>query len=212
VTSQQAFAAPDTGEVTAAQPGRATRRFARFWMVIGVPLGLALSAVLIWQGSHSAFTATTLNSGNSFSAGTVSLTDDDSGTAMFAVTGLEPGDTGSKCIVVTYNGSLASTVNLYVATGGLTGTGLAPYLNIVIEEGAVGTFASCGAFAATATDFTGTLSAFATASTNFGTGVGAFAPTGAAQSKVYRFTYTLANNNAAQNLNSSVAFTWEASS
>ena len=192
--------------------GEVKRRFGRWALVAGLPIGLVLSGGLIWQASQAAFTATTSNSANSFAAGTVTLADDDTGTYMFSVSGLEPGSTGQHCITVTYGGSIAAAVKLYVAAGGLTGTGLAAYLNLTIEEGAGGSFGSCAGFVSAATDFTGTMAAFATASTNSATGVGSFAPTGAAQSEVYRFTYTLADNNAAQGLNSLVTFTWGATS
>jgi Camelysin metallo-endopeptidase len=191
------------------------RRRARRWTaVLAIPLGLGLSAALIWQNSQAAFTAQTSNAGNSFAAGTVALTDDDTGTFMFSVTGLKPGDTGQKCIAVTYGGSLNAAVKLFVAPGDLTGTGLGAYLNLTVEEGTVGAFASCGAFVATATDVPGTLlSTFAGASTNSATGVGNFNPAGGSgASKVYRFTYTLADDNAAMGKNATVKFTWEASS
>src|SRR3712207_7319239 len=45
-----------------------------------------------------------------------SLSDDDSGSAMFTATGLKPGSTGTKCIQVTYGGSLAAAVKLYVSS------------------------------------------------------------------------------------------------
>ena len=41
-----------------------------------VPLGIIASGVLVWQASYAAFSATTTNPSNTFSAGTVTLTDD----------------------------------------------------------------------------------------------------------------------------------------
>ncbi len=195
-------------------PGRhratAHRQPGRVAAMLAAPLGVALSATLVWSSSQSAFSGTTVNPGNALTAGSVSLTDDDTGTAMFSVTGLKPGSTGSRCIQVTYAGSLASTVKVYVAPGGLTGTGLGTYLHLTVEEGTPGTYSSCSTFAATATDYTGTLSGFAASATSFATGVGAWAPTGAGQVKTYRVTYTLQDNNAAQSLSATVAVTWEA--
>ena len=179
---------------------RWTRRLGRWSLVAGVPVGLMLSAVWVWRDGQAAKTATTTNAGNGFSAGTVTLHDDDSGVAMFSVAGLQPGDVGEKCIAVTYGGSLDAAVRLFVAPGDVTGTGLVGYLQLKVEQGTGGSSASC------------TLAAFAAASTDAATGVGTFDPTTAGQSAVYRFSYSVADDNAAQGLTCQVAFTWEASS
>lgn len=191
--------------------GGRRRRSPRWASIAVLPLGLTLSGFFVWQGSEAAFTAQTSNPGNSFSAGTVTLSDDDTGVAMFTMSGLRPGSTDTKCITVTYTGSLAATVKLYVAPGDYTGTGLGTYLNLTVQEGTGGSYASCTGFVSSAADYTGTLGAFAAARTSSATGVGSFAPT-AGQSRAYRFTYTLADNNAAQGLNSQVTLTWEAAS
>ncbi len=191
---------------------RWTRRLGRWSLVAGVPVGLMLSAVWVWQDSQAAYTATTTNAGNGFSAGTVTLHDDDSGVAMFSVAGLQPGDVGEKCIAVTYGGSLDAAVRLFVAPGDVTGTGLDGYLQLKVEQGTGGSSASCTGFTPTSTIVNGTLAAFAAASTDAATGVGTFDPTSAGQSAVYRFSYSVADDNAAQGLTCQVAFTWEASS
>ena len=48
--------------------------------------GVMAVNLLVLAATNAAFTATTSNSGNQFGAGTVSLTDNDSGAAMFAPT------------------------------------------------------------------------------------------------------------------------------
>jgi hypothetical protein len=186
------------------------------WIVfaaVGI-CGWMASGLLVWQSSQAAFSGSTSNAANNWTSGSVSLSDDDSNAAMFAaVTGLKPGSTGTKCIQVTYGGSLAATVKLYIASGDLTGT-LGSYVDLSIDEsaaGGAGTFASCGAFSGT-NRYSGTLSAFAAAKTDFASGVGSWAPTGAAQTTTYRFTYTVqaAAGNAAQSSNATAKFTWEA--
>jgi hypothetical protein len=172
-------------------------------------IGWAGSGLLVWQASYSAFTATTVNNGNSWSAGTVVLADDDSAATLFTATALGGGYTGTKCITVSYTGTLASAVKVY-ATGALTGTGLGTYIDLTIEEGVGGDFSSCTGFVADGTIYTGTLAAFVSAPhTNFGNGVGTWAPSGS-EDKTYRFVYTIQNNNAAQGLNVTAGFTWEA--
>ena len=73
---------------------------------IGAIFGaLLIISALVLTGSRGAFSATTSNPDNSFTAATVALTDDDSGVAMFTVTAMEPGDTAEGCITVTYTGT-----------------------------------------------------------------------------------------------------------
>lgn len=49
-----------------------------------------LAAGLIVTASIAAFSDTTVNSGNTWSSGTVILTDDDAGSAMFIVSNMAP--------------------------------------------------------------------------------------------------------------------------
>jgi hypothetical protein len=190
-------------------------------LAVAVPLGIVASGALVWQASFAAFSATTANPNNTFSAGTVTLTDNrQPSSVMFSPTGLKPGSNGSACIKVTYNGSLAAGVKMYVGSGDLTtssGTNLAQYLTLQVAEG-TGSANDCSDFSSTATiynpvglgDTTKTLTTFAAASNNFANGVSSFAPTGAGQSKTYKISYQLQDNSLAAGLNSTVKFTWEA--
>lgn len=181
-----------------------------------VPASILVSGLLVWQSSYAAFSSSTSNPTSNWTAGTVALTDDDGGTAMFTASGLKPGATGTKCIVVTSSGNLASAVKLY-ATAYSTTNALSSYVNLVVDEGAGGTFAgsgptTCTGFTSAANDFTGTLAAFS-AKTSFANGVSAWAPTGSgSESKTFRITYTIdaAAPNGAQGGTAAVGFTWEA--
>lgn len=180
-----------------------------------VPVGLLLSAVLVWQSSYAAFSATTSNATNNWTAGTVTLTDDDLGVAMFTATGLKPGSTGTHCIAVTSTGSLPSAVKLY-GTNPATTNALSASLNLTVTQGTGATFANCTGFTPLASGsgvYSGTLAAFAAADTNFATGSGNWAPTGSAsETRVFQFTYTLdpAAPNSTQGGTASIGFTWEA--
>src|SRR5690606_26071227 len=88
-----------------------------------------LSTSLVYRASTAAFTATTENGTNTWQAGSISLSDDDSGSAMFNATGLTPASTGSRCIVVSYTGTVPASVSLWGAGSGA----LAPYLTLKIE-------------------------------------------------------------------------------
>lgn len=206
-------------ETTAHTAERSDRRLGKdAVLAIGaIPVGLLVSGVLVWQSSYAAFTAVADGGANSWSAGTVALAGDDGsnsngaiGSALFAPTNLKPGSTASNCVEVTYNGTLASAVKVYVK--GLTGPALAAQLDVTIVEGTGGAFNSCAGFVAGATAYTGTLAALSAASTNYATGVGAWAPTAAGQKKTYRVTYTLKSTapNSVQGASSGATVTWEA--
>ena len=115
---------------------------------------------------------------------------------------------GDRVHRVIYSGKLLpSDVNLYGVSGG---TGLDAYLDVTVEEGSGGVFGNCTGFTPTSTIFTGTLTSFAATHTNFATGAGAWNPAVNPESRTYRFTVTLQDDNAAQGLNATATFTWEA--
>jgi hypothetical protein len=189
-------------------------RNASKWGVM--PASVLLSGLVVWQSSYAAFSDTTDNPSNTFGSGSVILGDDDSSTAMFTPTLLKPLDTGTKCIVVTSTGTLASTVKLY-ATAYSTTAALGSYLDMVIDEGTGGTFASsgptsCTGFVLGTNIYTGTLATFGL-KTSFATGVGTWAPAGTGSpTKTYRIKYTLntATPNTSQSGTAALGFTWEA--
>lgn len=88
--------------------GRRRRVRTRALLPVAVVVSLVATSGLVWQASHAAFTSRTGNDGNQITTGTVRITDTDSGSAMFPVGGplLRPGDQGSACITVTYEGSV----------------------------------------------------------------------------------------------------------
>ena len=191
---------------------RSARVAAGLASVVG---GVAISATLVWHASYSAFSATTSNPTNNWSAGTVNLTDDDSNTAMFTASGLTPGSTGTKCIAVTSNGTVASAVKLY-GTGAATTNALSSSLNLTITQGTGGNFGSCSGFTPLGTGssvYSGTLAGFASTATSYANGLGTWAPTGSgSETRVFQFSYTLDVNapNTVQGGTASIGFTWEA--
>ena len=112
--------------------------------------------------SEAAFTATTASS-SSFATGTVVLTDDDSGSALFTATGMTAGSSVTDCITVTYSGTIVpAPIRMY---GSTTGT-LDTYLDAIIEIGTGGSFGDCTGFTPTSTLFTNTLANFSATHTN----------------------------------------------
>jgi hypothetical protein len=163
------------------------------------------------DGSRAAFNAQTDNKTNLIASGNVVLSDDDSGTKMFNLSGLNGGQTVTRCLNVTYSGTLTSDIKLYGVVGG---TGLAAGLttNIEVGTGATGgTGFSCTAFTAASTVFGNkTLAQFGTDHGTYGTGLGGFDAATATTTKSYRITVTVANNNIYQDKTATFDLTWEA--
>lgn len=191
---------------------RKFRRHAR-WLLW--PVAALVSAGVVGQASYAAFSAQTSNPGSSLGVGTVALSDDDSGTALFAASNLRPGSTGTRCVAVTSTGTLPSSVKLY-ATSPATTRALASHVNLTINQGTGGSFASCTGFAAPpaadATVFAGTLASFTGTAVSYATGLGSWNPTGsAAESRTYQISYTVSNTipDSAQGGTASFGLTWE---
>lgn len=180
------------------------------------PVAMLAVCGTVFGASHAAFSATTTNPSNSWSAGQVGLSDDDGNTAMFSVTNVKPSDTASKCIVVTSPSTQTYTtpVKIYASSVATPTNNLDANLTIKIEEGTGGTFSNCTGFTPSATLYNSTLSSFTSTYTNYGNGLATnFSPTGGTnQSKVYKFTWTVAAGapNSVQGGTAGTGFTWEA--
>ena len=184
--------------------------------VLGTVLVTGLLASLAGLATWSAFSATSTNPTNQFAAGTVAISDNDAGSAMFNLSGMSPADPAARrCIVMTYTGSLASTVRLYGTTGGA----LADYLNVKVTRGSLPSpsFSDCTGFTPDAADhvglgagvlYNGTLTGFADDYTAGLVDPAAGWTTG--EVHAYRFEVTLANDDAAQGKSATQSFTWEA--
>jgi hypothetical protein len=172
-------------------------------LTAAVAVGFLASGAVVWQSSRAAFSASTDNPGNSWSAGTVALSDHGAGSTLFAVTGLKPGATGSSCFDVAYDGSIDAVVKLYATPSGP----LAPYVTLTIEAGAPG----CGGTLTPV--YTGTLAGLGASAGDFAHGVDNWAPAGHSNARRgFRFTWALRDDNAAQGLATTARFTWEAQS
>jgi hypothetical protein len=193
---------------------RPTRKAAKIAAWAALPAALLLSGAVVAGGSYSAFSATTANPTSNWTTGTVVLSDDDAGSALFTATNLKPGSTGSNCITVTSTGSLASAVKLY-ATAAAGGT-LGSQITLTVEQGtssSATTFGSCANFTSTSTLYSGSLTSFGSTYTSYSNSVGSWTPTGSgSENRVYKFTYSLPSNlaNSYQNTTASLGFTWEA--
>lgn len=192
------------------QPTERRSRRGAWAVALAVPFGLLASGALVWQASYAAFSATTTNQGNSWETGSVALSDSQggaggvSGTALFDEGPLNQGQTGSRCITVSYTGDLAVSVVMAASTSG-AGT-LADDMQVTIRHGA-GDQADCGDFAAAGVApvlYTGSLTG-ATA------GLGGQTPwtAGANATRTYRIDWAV-DADAAEDQSATATFTWTA--
>ena len=193
-------------------------RLGRFG-VMGV---LALLALAGGGATFAAYTATTQSNSNRVEAGSVKLSDNGDGTSLMSMASGVPGVTTSACIKVSFDGSLASTVRLYGTT---TGTGLDQYLDLKVTRGTYSpsepAYKSCSNFQPDGTDYLGagngviydgTLQGFPD---NYAAGLvdpvsGSPESWTNGEAHVYRFDATIQQNFAAQTLNATQTFSWEA--
>lgn len=182
-----------------------------------VIVGLLIAAV--GAAVFSTYTTVTSNNGNTFKAGEISLSDNDSGSALFTINGFVPGDSFVRCIEVDYTSTqgVQSQVRLWGNTGG---NGLDQYLDLKIRRGtqpATTTSGDCTGFTPDTTDY-------------ISSGAGVFYDdtlqrfpddwTGGTDDPkpawdngdivVYEITLTVQNNNNAQGLTATQDFRFEA--
>jgi Camelysin metallo-endopeptidase len=184
-----------------------TRKALWSTLVVAVLGGLAAF------GAYSAFSDTTSNSNNQFATGTVTI-GNNAASPLYSVTDGKPGMTPTQhCIKITYSGSLPATVKLYRSafSGGST-PNLSPYVTLTVTKGA-GDQEDCSDFSGSTSVYSGLLSDFGTdwssavALTN-----GSASPAwGQNDAVTYRFSTTVADDNAAKGLSTGLhSFTWEA--
>ena len=135
----------NTPSLTTPPPGGAGRTSLQSTTgrIAAVATALLLVLFLVLSVSRAAFTASTDNSGNSIEAGTVTLTDNDNGSALFTIADASPGVETVKCIQVRYEGAFDSgDIKMYVtpaydpiAEADYPDLGvLAPYVDVKIES------------------------------------------------------------------------------
>ena len=179
-----------------------------------IGVALIMVGLLTIQGSQAAFTASTNNGVNNFASGDVSISDDDGAQVMFDLSNMAPGTTATRCINVTYTGSLTADVKLYGTVAGLPLTpGLAPYLDTQIDIGsgaAGGTTFDCSGFTGGTQVFDDTLAFFGTNRFDYGSGVGGFTGATDPTTRSYQITVTLLDDDNAQAKSATATFVWEA--
>jgi spore coat-associated protein N len=176
-------------------------------------LATVLAAAGLTVASGADFTAQSANPSNTFSTGTLSMSNSADNAAVLTASNLRPGDSSTGTVDIANTGSLSGAFTL--AKTGLTdtdsGNPLSGKLNVVVDD--------CGAFSAggsapsctdgdEVTKYSGTLAEMGTA----GHGVSALGTFASNDKHRYRFRVTLDGSpgNAYQGDSSTAAFTWNA--
>lgn len=187
--------------------------------LLTVPAAILLTGALVTSASAS-FSGITNNGPQSWSAGTVALTNNHAA-ALFSTANITPGYTETHCITVSSTATVPTQLKMYTSAVTSTGTPtLSSNLTVQVMEGSGGTntdgvAGGCAGFVpasgqSTTPDFSGTLAAFANNS-SFATGVGNFAlPAGG--SRQYQVTVSLPSSapNSLQGTSAGATFVWEA--
>jgi hypothetical protein len=169
-----------------------TSRAGRLGAALASPLAVLAAAGMVWQASNAAFSGTTRNSGNNWSTGSVSLTDDDAGSARFQVTNMVPGQTDTKCITVTANASVPGEIRGYSVNPVYSAKHLEDHIFVTIEAGSGGSFASCDGFVAEETVVPHQALAAVMAVNSYANGLGGWHVQGGVsggQHRTYRITW-----------------------
>ena len=168
-------------------------------------LATVLVAVGITGASGASFSATSANPSNTFTAGTMTMSNSKDDLAILTASNMKPGDPASKGEVTIKNtGSLSGVFTLTRGTivDSDTGNPMSAKLNVVVSD--CGTDLDCAAGVSTNV-YTGTLAAM-TAPITLGT------PWAAAAEHKYEFSVAFDGSatNAYQGDNSVVPFAWTA--
>lgn len=139
-------------------PMTSTSRSARLAKWLSVPLGLVISALLIWQASYAAFSDKTTTAGT-LGAGTVSITEGTNHLGQFTADNLAPGAPAETVRMhASYDGTLTADIIFYGDDFSETVPDFAEQIELTLTAIPFGTGTSDGE---THEFFTGTLAGFA---------------------------------------------------
>lgn len=125
-----------------------------------VTVAALLASGLVWRSSYAAFRASTQSPGGSWQSGAVTVTSDQTGSAVLTVAAAKPDASlntlappagpgpfvagssasgGSACVKVTYTGSVPANVRMFATAGSFVNTGpdggLGPFLLFSVDTG-----------------------------------------------------------------------------
>ncbi|WP_043511687.1 MULTISPECIES: hypothetical protein [unclassified Actinoplanes] len=205
----------------------------RFWLI-----GILVAVLATVRSTNAVFTSRSSSTGNRLGAGTVAITDNDGGSALFSTASLLPGDSATVCTGVSYTGSVTSApIRLFVdktaaqesdsgavygawadSTASMMDDNLTMRIEVSSNDLAASPGSNCnpagvGSFTDVAGTFGTNMRTLIATNYDFATGLvsqwGTVVPN---TWRVWRFTYTfsLAATAAAQSDGLKCAFTWAA--
>ena len=184
---------------------------------------LALSAVsllvlaIAGTAVFSAFSSTQGTGSNTFAAGSVALATDGTGSVLFNASNMTPGDSLTKCVSVTYSGTLGADVSMFGTESGSLAADLDVTVTHGLDSGNGGGVPaspanSCANFRADSGGLNGvifnsTLSAFPGSANAIADPTN---PWTSATTAVYEITVALDPTSTDQSGTASAVFTWQA--
>jgi hypothetical protein len=175
-------------------------------LLVGIGAGMG-------SGTVAAFSGSTNNPDNRIKAGTVVLSTDAGEGAVWTVGAAQPDATMTKCVVASYDGTLAAGVKLFGSVSGA----LAPHLTLEVVRGTKAPAANgdCTGFSADTANHAGLGAGVLWRGTldTFPGSASAIADPqswSAGDKHAYQFRLTMSSVEAAQGLSASMSFTWEA--
>jgi hypothetical protein len=186
--------------------------------------GLLAAGLLVWQGSYSAFSATTQNNADVWTAGTMTLTNNGGGAAYAATTtatfnevNLKPGSSATKCITVKSVGTTAGNLKFYESSLVDSAPSLGAQIQLTIDAAPVAAdvLANCAGFPAVGLTNVATGVALTALPASYAAAVPQVAVATGTQLVAYRIAYTFAttgtnaNDNLLQGKTVTAGFTWE---
>ena len=197
----------------------------RHWIRIIAPaVGLLAAGLLVWQGSYAAFSATTVDTGNTWAAGNLVLTNN-GGTAVYSAatsatfggTNLKPGATGTTCLTVKSTGTAAGTLAMYRSALADSVPSLGAQIQLTVTEGvpAADVQANCAGFPVAGLTTVATNQPLSTFPSSFATATGTTPVAAGTVLEAYKVVWTFVTtgtnpgDTALMGKTVTAGFTWE---
>jgi hypothetical protein len=192
--------------------------------VVAPAFGLLAAGLLVWQGSYAAFSATTNDNTNTWTSGSLALTNNGGGatysattTATFGGTALKPGATGTTCLTVKSNGTSAGTLAMYESALADSSPSLGAQIQLTVTEGVPATDvqANCTGFPTTGVTTVATNQPLSTFPTTYATATGTTLVATGTVLEAYKVVWTFAStgtnpgDSALMGKTVTAGFTWE---
>jgi len=185
--------------------------------------GLLAAGLLVWQGSYAAFSATTVDTNNAWSSGSLALTNNGGGAAYSAATSatfggnnLKPGATGTTCLTVKSVGTAAGNLAMYESALADSSPSLGAQIQLTVTAGVPATDvqANCVGFPAAGLTTVATNQPLSTFASTYATGVAIPVAAGTVL-EAYKVTWTFVStgtnpgDSALMGKTVTSGFTWE---